>query len=928
MDNHFESVEGPHLGQHPQLVQHILSQYERLRTGVHVPNVIVLRGPSGCGKTRIIREFYHLLQSQQATPYWPTLNQVERSAHKTADPLQSRKVIGPEPGTFIWKKNCLPEFSWWAFNCELMSSIGSHSLIYMGEQQWNVHGVPLTLARETQRTTSETLTHMWSHAFGEIRDAVVDEGSELAVDALMGALDLSVPAAGKLLNWAWGASKQAQDRQHKRTQLRESVDTGTAHIHSLDDASRSFAALIRENATPHLPAIVAVEDVQFTDAHLARLLEELSHPDPQHPVLVVCTTWPESFDQPIYQQLLNNLADRVQVLNVPVLKQADLGALITYQAPNTDPDAAADIARRLETPYGVNVWLSLPPVQRHLRLHNGALELAEDDLDNLPHVLHTVEDARWNQLSDAEQLLLTLAEALNPLPADRLKLFVPTLIIETAKAVDEQLMSELSMAYEALVSKAGWCKEEDGISRFSESALVGVARRHRSSVLMESDLRVALTTAMRLTHRILADEREHISLKPSADNDILARWLYEWHRNITRIDSTWLNVVVYLAERARDRHDIEEALRLLDSVYALADAVPDSARLFFVNVGLLKGQILVDSWRYEEAFEVFTNCTALARSSESISEVDKLLAESRIAQLLAKMGRTDDAVIVQQGIVDELSALLPPDHPTVLHERYVLSSIAPATPENLADRRAAFEAATQANAIDEEKKILSQIELLSAEIRAGVSHNVEHLRALANEYFALPFRVDSSAVAALNEVGMTLMQLGDFAGALGLLKATREQGQRLLGDEDLVTLQVEQNIASCVHHLGAPDKAVPTLQHVAEVRKRTLGPEDPRTLTTLFLLAQAFRDTGDGAQSLQLHALVAQQRQRALGPNHKDSLLSRREVIRLEYLLRVRPDFHELHEVLDAQVRTLGPQHPHVATTRQVIQTLTELHPD
>lgn len=57
-------------------------------------------------------------------------------------------------------------------------------------------------------------------------------------------------------------------------------------------------------------------------------------------------------------------------------------------------------------------------------------------------------------------------------------------------------------------------------------------------------------------------------------------------------------------------------------------------------------------------------------------------------------------------------------------------------------------------------------------------------------------------------------------------------------------------------------------------------------------------------------------------------MLSRREVIRLEYLLRVRPDFHELHEVLDAHVRTLGPQHPQVATTRQVIQTLTELQPD
>eukprot|EP00798_Chlamydomonas_sp_ICE-L_P007619 gene7619-777_t len=109
----------------------------------------------------------------------------------------------------------------------------------------------------------------------------------------------------------------------------------------------------------------------------------------------------------------------------------------------------------------------------------------------------------------------------------------------------------------------------------------------------------------------------------------------------------------------------------------------------------------------------------------------------------------------------------------------------------------------------------------------------------------------------LNNLAVCLKALGRGSDALPLYERKLAVRERTLGPEHPDTLMALNNLAVCLKALGQSSDAMPLYERTLVVRERTLGPEHPHTLVSLNNLAACLYALGQSSEAYSLVDLGA-----------------------------------------------------------------------
>jgi tetratricopeptide (TPR) repeat protein len=197
-----------------------------------------------------------------------------------------------------------------------------------------------------------------------------------------------------------------------------------------------------------------------------------------------------------------------------------------------------------------------------------------------------------------------------------------------------------------------------------------------------------------------------------------------------------------------------------------------------------------------------------------------------------------------------------------------------------------------------------------------VPHATEVFYELADmtscHHSALESAANAAFVTAMYQSGQ-----GSKAHAETLYRAVLEAQTRILGPDDLDTLDTRHQLA---HEIGARgDHATAEAEHraVLEAETRILGADHPNTLVTRHCLAHEIAERGDHATAEAEHRAVLEAQIQMLGPEAPRTLSTRRCLAIEIGLQGDHADAEaELRAVLEAQMRILEPDDLSIVNTR------------
>ena len=459
------------------------------------PRVALLSGPSGSGKTRIVRELFERLRTRGGTEdnYWPAFGDDERTGGAGLDPMATRKLIAPPlDHGWQWPAGALPGFGWWGLNCERLSSGTPQELLASLEPQWEMHSLPLVLARRQTQDLSDKLRSGWASLLKASRQAVVGEGMGLAQGAALGALGLAFPGATALTDVAIGQVKALRRTVQERSARTQDLDRSTVGRDRDVKAAQELADLIRGLAHPKLPAVVVIEDIHLMGPGLDEFIRRLAESSPASPVLVIGTVWPERLQSPPFSDW-HGAAEEAGIVyepfEVPRLGAGDLAQIVLDHAGRTPRKTAQRIAEHFDgNPLFLKLWLTDDLIARRIGPdpQSGEIALSEDTAVVLPRDIRTVMEGRWDALPEDTRDALLHAMIANPVEQsvgpgnsdlDVSAPFPIDIITRVIAARTSKTSSEALAALHGAVEPARWCvTDDDGRQMFLERGLADVAR--------------------------------------------------------------------------------------------------------------------------------------------------------------------------------------------------------------------------------------------------------------------------------------------------------------------------------------------------------------------------------------------------------------------------------------------------------------------
>ena len=171
---------------------------------------------------------------------------------------------------------------------------------------------------------------------------------------------------------------------------------------------------------------------------------------------------------------------------------------------------------------------------------------------------------------------------------------------------------------------------------------------------------------------------------------------------------------------------------------------------------------------------------------------------------------------------------------------------------------------------------------------------------------------DPLVVAGMRHtLGVSLLGLGDYEAAAGLLEKARAARLDLRGPDDPDALRTATALAHAHQDAGRIDQALPLLDEVYRRRRDRLGPDDPDTLAALGNLAEGLVDAGDLGRAVPLMEEVHRRTAARLGPDSPDALRAMSNLA-MGHLAAGRPDraVPLMEEALGGMRARLPPDHP------------------
>ena len=181
-------------------------------------------------------------------------------------------------------------------------------------------------------------------------------------------------------------------------------------------------------------------------------------------------------------------------------------------------------------------------------------------------------------------------------------------------------------------------------------------------------------------------------------------------------------------------------------------------------------------------------------------------------------------------------------------------------------------------------------------------------------------RENPQTMRSMNLLANALLFEGRYAEAERIYREELAIQRRVLGPEHQRTLIALANLAMAVYEQDRYPEAERLFREAFDGQRRVLGAEHPDTLRTQFYLARALREEGREAEAEASYRELVDIRRRVLGPEHPHTVLAMIELARiLEQEGRFTEEERLQREALDIDRRVLGPEHPNTLTAAQLL---------
>jgi tetratricopeptide (TPR) repeat protein/MinD-like ATPase involved in chromosome partitioning or flagellar assembly len=285
------------------------------------------------------------------------------------------------------------------------------------------------------------------------------------------------------------------------------------------------------------------------------------------------------------------------------------------------------------------------------------------------------------------------------------------------------------------------------------------------------------------------------------------------------------------------------------------------------------GTVVEDTWREMlERFRAVRTGTEDARGSDTL-EVQLFQLRHNLANIFRDQGRYEEALSVNESVLERQTALLGSQHANTLMTAGSLSADLRA----LGRYREALEREEKTYAVWVDK------------------FGPDHPRALASA----------------NNLAVSHRAVGNYRRARALDESVVEGRYKVLGPTHELTLHSMMCLGRDLREAGDYQESVLQLREALESCRRSQGPDDKTTLNTQVSLAVSLRSAGERDEPLPLLEDALTRLSTHYGPRTPDTLACRMNLG--EHLLvmgRVREAVREMEAVVEAYEKSLKPRHP------------------
>jgi non-specific serine/threonine protein kinase/serine/threonine-protein kinase len=182
---------------------------------------------------------------------------------------------------------------------------------------------------------------------------------------------------------------------------------------------------------------------------------------------------------------------------------------------------------------------------------------------------------------------------------------------------------------------------------------------------------------------------------------------------------------------------------------------------------------------------------------------------------------------------------------------------------------------------------------------------------------------DPLTLDSLDNVASVYWQQGRYEEAEAIFRRNLEAYRRLLGADHRSTLTAGYNVGGILLKRSRYDEAIATFGEVLDAQRRILGDDDPDTLKTWDGLAASYWNLGRNDEALPLWLDALERRRRVLGDEHSDTLSTINNLAVLYAGTGREQDAEALYrEAIETNRKLRGDSHPKTLYSMSSLSTL------